>query len=123
MTYSDLVSLPGRASVALACGKDSRTMDSIRDLGTVSGYRLFGCGYGIHPNSNYRVTGTCPRLTRFMFPAGRLSIARRALTVIAPSPRSYRGTLTPPERYRPPSRRVNLRFLEGGKLLEARRDE
>jgi hypothetical protein len=53
VTYSDLVSQVGRTSVALACGKDSRSLDSIRDLGSVNGYRVFGCGYGIHPNSTY----------------------------------------------------------------------
>lgn len=48
VTYANLDDLP-RAMVSLgeACGSSK----SIRDLGMVSGYRAFGCGFGIHPTA------------------------------------------------------------------------
>jgi conjugal transfer/entry exclusion protein len=48
VTYANLDDLP-RAMVSLgqACGSGK----SIRDLGMVSGYRAFGCGFGIHPTA------------------------------------------------------------------------
>lgn len=48
VTYANLDDLP-RAMVSLgeACG----SRKSIRDLGMVSGYRAFGCGFGIHPTA------------------------------------------------------------------------
>lgn len=46
VTYSDLVSPSGMTSLGDACGT-SRTPP--RDLGMASGYRIFGCNFGIHP--------------------------------------------------------------------------
>lgn len=48
VTYANLDDL-GRAMVSLgeACGSSK----TIRDLGMVSGYRAFGCGFGIHPTA------------------------------------------------------------------------
>ena len=44
VTYSDLVSPAGKTSLGEACG--ARTT---RDMGMAGGYRIFGCGFGIHP--------------------------------------------------------------------------
>lgn len=48
VTYANLDNL-AKAMVSLgeACGSSK----SIRDLGMVSGYRAFGCGFGIHPTA------------------------------------------------------------------------
>ena len=48
VTYANLDNL-AKALVSLgeACGSSK----SIRDLGMVSGYRAFGCGFGIHPTA------------------------------------------------------------------------
>lgn len=39
-----------RVNIGQACGSNK----SLRDLGTTSGYRAFGCGFGIHPDANMR---------------------------------------------------------------------
>lgn len=44
VTYSDLVTPAGMTSLGQACGASST-----RDLGMAGGYRIFGCGFGIHP--------------------------------------------------------------------------
>lgn len=44
VTYSDLVSPSGLTSLGQACG--ARTT---RDMGMAGGFRIFGCGFGIHP--------------------------------------------------------------------------
>ena len=46
VTYSDLVSANGRTNLGDACGT-SRTPP--RDMGMAGGFRIFGCGFGIHP--------------------------------------------------------------------------
>ena len=46
VTYSDLVSANGRTSLGEACGT-RRTPP--RDMGMAGGFRIFGCGFGIHP--------------------------------------------------------------------------
>lgn len=48
VTYSDLVSDSGMTSLKQACGGGS-----LRDLGSSGGYRVFGCGFGMHPTSDY----------------------------------------------------------------------
>lgn len=51
-TYSDLKSTAGLASIGDACGLNS-SRGSARDMGSVASFRVFGCGYGIHPTSDY----------------------------------------------------------------------
>jgi hypothetical protein len=75
VTYSDLVSPAGLTSLGEACGARST-----RDLGMSGGYRIFGCGFGIHPTNrdypgnrdtpamyglyiNDRATFYCPKST------------------------------------------------------------
>ncbi len=44
VTYSDLVTAAGLTSLRQACGGGTS-----RDLGMSGGFRVFGCGFGIHP--------------------------------------------------------------------------
>lgn len=46
-TFSDLVSGEGQVSLGQACG----TNRVARDLGMSGSYRIFGCGFGIHPTA------------------------------------------------------------------------
>lgn len=41
---------PTRGNVGMACGAST----DLRDLGQIEGYRIFGCGFGIHPDENMR---------------------------------------------------------------------
>ncbi|WP_114227701.1 MULTISPECIES: hypothetical protein [Sphingomonas] len=38
------------AQIGLACGVNK---EQVRDLGLVGGYRVFGCGFGLHPTGGY----------------------------------------------------------------------
>ena len=46
-TYGELDTQSGKVALAQACGTDQ----AIRDLGTTGSYRVFGCGFGIHPTA------------------------------------------------------------------------
>ena len=50
MTYAKLDTPQAAVPLGQACGSDR----GIRDLGMANGYRLFGCGFGIHPSANMR---------------------------------------------------------------------
>jgi hypothetical protein len=47
VTYAVLDTDKARVPLGQACGSER----SIRDLGMISGYRIFGCGFGIHPTA------------------------------------------------------------------------
>lgn len=47
VTYAVLDTDKARVPLGQACGSDR----SIRDLGMISSYRIFGCGFGIHPTA------------------------------------------------------------------------
>lgn len=46
-TFAELDTQSAKVPLGQACGSDR----SIRELGTVSGYRAYGCGFGIHPTA------------------------------------------------------------------------
>ena len=71
VTYANLDNL-AKALVSLgeACGSSK----SIRDLGMVSGYRAFGCGFGIHPTArDYPGNTDVPALLGVGYVPGRAS--------------------------------------------------
>ena len=49
ITYAAFGQSNWRTNIGQACGGST-----INDLGMVSGYRAFGCGFGIHPSANMR---------------------------------------------------------------------
>lgn len=48
VTYSDLKSPAGMASIRQACGSDTP-----RDMGMAASFRVFGCGFGMNPHTDY----------------------------------------------------------------------
>lgn len=71
VTYANLDNLAkARVPLGQACGSDR----SIRDLGMVSGYRAFGCGFGIHPTArDYPGNTDVPAMLGVGYVPGRAS--------------------------------------------------
>jgi hypothetical protein len=60
----------GLANIADACGS-SRA--SVRDLGMVGGYHLFGCTFGLHPDSRQKLYRDQPARFGIDYVPGRIT--------------------------------------------------
>jgi len=57
-------------NVSNACGGK---VESVRDLGTVGGYRVFGCSYGMHPNKAQRLSNDTAEKFGLSYIPGRIT--------------------------------------------------
>ena len=57
-------------NVSNACGGK---VESVRDLGIVSGYRVFGCSYGMHPNLAQRLSNDAAAKFGLAYIPGRIT--------------------------------------------------